>query len=53
MGSKNRAWFRDHGTIERHREQVELALLSLNGSRQLQVPSEQTAIEQSIGGNAL
>jgi glycosyltransferase involved in cell wall biosynthesis len=53
MGSKNRAWFRDHGTIERHREQIELALLSLNGNRQLQVPNEQTAIEPSIEGNAL
>ena len=53
MGRKNRAWFCDHGTIERHREQIELALLSLNGNRQLQVPNEQTAIEHSIEGNAL
>ena len=52
MGRKNRAWFCDHGTIELHREKIELALLSISGNRQLQVPNEHAAIEPGVGGNA-
>jgi len=52
MGRKNRAWFCDHGTIELHREKIELALLSIRGDRQLQVPNEHAAIEPGVGRNA-
>jgi glycosyltransferase involved in cell wall biosynthesis len=53
MGRKNRVWFCDHGTIELHRERIELALLSICGDRQLHLPSERATIKPDIGGNAL
>jgi len=53
MGRKNRAWFCDHGTIELHRERIELALLSISGNQQPHLPNERATIEPDIGGNAL